>query len=160
DALRRGSKSGWLVERHVLGAGGVDQARERVDRTALVADGDPHVGTWADDGERLRAGLNASGAYALEPRSDVIGGDEIDGAGGVDDGAQPVVPCFGPGKNNEHDQNEDAHVRSGCDGACHLKLLINLWPTRSSGGRIRERSRASTTHIGRKRSAEGARECD
>ena len=69
----------------------------------------------------IAASLHASGAYALEPRSDVVGSDEVDEAGGVDETAQPNAPGARSGKPDEHDQtdNDHAHRREGCDVASH-----------------------------------------
>src|SRR5262249_30609869 len=117
-----------LVERHVLRARRVDEAREGVDGAALITDRDPNVGAWVDDRERLRAGLYASAADAFEPRPDIVGGDEVDNAGGVNETAQEVDPRAGPGKTGEHDQtdSERTYPRRRPEITFHLQLLSTL----------------------------------
>ena len=94
-----------------------------MDCAALIADGNLDVGARADHGERLRPGLHAASANAFEPWSDVVGGDEIDNAGGVDEATQPAVPHASPGKNDGQDQHGEAHPHRRYDRAFHLKLL-------------------------------------
>jgi hypothetical protein len=69
----------------------------------------------------LRASLHASGADALEPRSNIVGGDEVDDAGGVNEAARPRAPRARPGKSDDDQtDNEGAHLRWTCDVASHL----------------------------------------
>ena len=71
-------------------------------RAALLTHRDPDVGARVDHGERLRPGLDTTGADALEPRSHVVGRDEIDHAGGVDEACWPGALRASPGENDEH----------------------------------------------------------
>jgi hypothetical protein len=92
-------------------------------RAALVAHRNLDVGARVDDGERLRAGLDATGADALEPRSHIVGRDEVDHAGGVDEACRPGALRASPGENDEPGQNKEAHMRRGSHRAFHLELL-------------------------------------
>ena len=75
-------------------------------RAALLTHRNPDVGARVDHGERLRAGLDATGADALEPRSHVVGGDEVDHAGGVDEGSRPGAPRASPAENDQNDEHD------------------------------------------------------
>ena len=79
-----------------------------MDGVALAANRNLDVGAWLHHGERLGAGLHAAIANAFEPWSDVVRGDEVDNARGVDEGTRPGTPRAGAGKNDERDENEEA----------------------------------------------------
>jgi hypothetical protein len=78
-----------------------------MDRVRLVANRDPDIGARLNDGERLGAGRDTPGAHALEPRPDVVGGDEVHDAGGPGNAAEPALRRSGDNEG-DHDERQGA----------------------------------------------------